>query len=188
MASTQHRKQEGGATRQPAGQHGKSDDRRAERRYADDEGPERKADEKRDEKDDHKARADKDERDRASDRKAGEKRDEKDERKAGDERKARADKDERDDDRKSEQRKADERDEDRSRGSARDEDDEGGAPNPIQVQKFLGGLDYPVDKAEIVQKARDEGADERVLDALERIPEGEYESPVAVSKEVGKLD
>lgn len=138
MASTQHRKQEGGGTRQPAGQDGKSDDRRTERRYTDDEDRERKADEKRDEKDDHKARADKDE-----------------------------------------------RDENRSRGSARDE---GGAPNPIQVQKFLGGLDYPVDKAEIVQKARDEGADERVLDALERIPEGEYESPVAVSKEVGKLD
>lgn len=186
MASTQHRKQEGGATRQPAGQHGKSDDRRAERRYADDEDRERKADEKRDEKDDHKARADKDERDRASDRKAGEKRDEKDER--DEDRKARSHSGERDEARKDEDRKADERDEDRSRGSARDEDDEGGAPNPIQVQKFLGGLDYPVDKAEIVQKARDEGADERVLDALERIPEGEYESPVAVSKEVGKLD
>lgn len=63
-----------------------------------------------------------------------------------------------------------------------------GAPNPIQVQKFLGGLDYPVNKQDIIAKAKQEGADRNVLDALERIPEQEYASPIAISREVGKLD
>ncbi len=61
------------------------------------------------------------------------------------------------------------------------------APNPVQVQKFLGGLDYPVDKQQILDKARDAGADGRVLDALGAIPERRYQSPISISEEVGKL-
>lgn len=60
-------------------------------------------------------------------------------------------------------------------------------PNPVQVQKFLGGLDYPVSKDKIVEKARKEGADENVIAALDRIPDRDYDSPTAVSHEVGKL-
>lgn len=62
------------------------------------------------------------------------------------------------------------------------------APNPVQVQKFLGGLDYPVGKQEILDKAREHGADDKVMKALEQIPDQDYASPVAVSQEVGKLD
>lgn len=69
-----------------------------------------------------------------------------------------------------------------------DSGDERQVPNPIQVQKFLGGLDYPVDKSQILDRARSEGADENVMQALESIPDREYDSPVSVSKEVGKLD
>lgn len=62
------------------------------------------------------------------------------------------------------------------------------APNSVQIQKFLGGLDYPGDKKAILARARDQGADEAVMDALERLPDHDYASPVAVSREVGKLD
>lgn len=61
-------------------------------------------------------------------------------------------------------------------------------PNPVQVQKFLGGLDYPVGKQDILDKAKEQGADDKVMKALEQIPDREYASPVAVSREVGKLD
>ncbi len=61
-------------------------------------------------------------------------------------------------------------------------------PNPVQIQKFLGGLDYPVDKRQVLDKAKAEGADELVMDALERIPERQYDSPVSISREVGKLE
>jgi hypothetical protein len=78
-----------------------------------------------------------------------------------------------------------------SRDDSRDEsrdDSERQVPNPVQIQKFLGGLDYPVEKEEILEKARSEGADDRVMEALERIPDRTYESPVSISREVGKLE
>lgn len=67
------------------------------------------------------------------------------------------------------------------------DDSERTVPNPVQIQKFLGGLDYPVGKKDLVDRARDEGADANVMDALERIPDREYDSPTAASREVGKL-
>jgi uncharacterized protein DUF2795 len=59
-----------------------------------------------------------------------------------------------------------------------------GRPNPIQIQKYLGGLEYPARKEDILEKAREEGADEAVIDFLEQISDREYESPVAISREM----
>lgn len=58
-------------------------------------------------------------------------------------------------------------------------------PNPIQVQKFLGGMDYPASKDDVVQHAKDAGADSGVMDALEKLPEKTYEKPTDVSEELG---
>lgn len=60
-------------------------------------------------------------------------------------------------------------------------------PNPIHIQKFLGGLDYPVGKQDILDKAEQKGADSRALEVLQQIPDQEYESPVALSREVSKI-
>lgn len=60
--------------------------------------------------------------------------------------------------------------------------------NPIQLQKFLGGMDYPAKKDDLVKHAKAKGADEDVLFTLERLPEREYEGPAGVAKEVGKLE
>ncbi|MBT2511985.1 DUF2795 domain-containing protein [Arthrobacter sp. ISL-30] len=57
-------------------------------------------------------------------------------------------------------------------------------PNPIQVQKFLGGLDYPVGREDLVSKAKESGADENVLSALENLPDRQYDSPTAVSSAI----
>lgn len=43
-----------------------------------------------------------------------------------------------------------------------------GWPNPIQIQKYLGGLEYPASKEEILEKAREEGADQAVMTFLSR--------------------
>jgi hypothetical protein len=58
------------------------------------------------------------------------------------------------------------------------------APNPIQIQKFLGGIDYPASKETLISRAKESGADSNVLDALQNIPDKEYESPTAVSSAV----
>ncbi|MBB5897185.1 hypothetical protein BJ998_008444 [Kutzneria kofuensis] len=55
-------------------------------------------------------------------------------------------------------------------------------PNPIQMQKFLGGMEYPASKDQIVEHAKSKGADEAVLDGLKAIPDREYNGPNAVSQ------
>jgi hypothetical protein len=59
--------------------------------------------------------------------------------------------------------------------------------NPIQLQKFLGGVDYPTDKATLVEHARKNGADDNVLDTLQNLPFDEFNSPNDVSEAIGKL-
>ncbi|MEV6611826.1 DUF2795 domain-containing protein [Kutzneria sp. NPDC051319] len=50
------------------------------------------------------------------------------------------------------------------------------------MQKFLGGMEYPATKEQIVEHAREKGADEAVLDGLQAIPDREYNGPNAVSQ------
>ncbi|MFC3896150.1 DUF2795 domain-containing protein [Lentzea rhizosphaerae] len=59
-------------------------------------------------------------------------------------------------------------------------------PNPIEIQKYLSGVDYPVTKQNLLDKASENGAGEDVLAALERLPERDYNGPNAVSAEVTK--
>lgn len=57
-------------------------------------------------------------------------------------------------------------------------------PNPVQIQKYLGGVDYPASKSDIVDAARKAGAAADVVAALERIEDTEYDGPTAVSSAV----
>lgn len=51
------------------------------------------------------------------------------------------------------------------------------APNPIQIQKYLSGIDYPASKDDVVSTAEKENAPDDVLEALRAIPDGEYDGP-----------
>ncbi|EYT56346.1 hypothetical protein H490_0102270 [Leucobacter sp. UCD-THU] len=57
-------------------------------------------------------------------------------------------------------------------------------PNPIQIQKHLGGVDYPATKQDLLRAARDAGADDDVCDSLDGLPDREYDSPTDVSGEI----
>lgn len=57
-------------------------------------------------------------------------------------------------------------------------------PDPIRIQKFLRGVDYPATKDSLLAHAKDAGAGSDVLDALNHIPEKEYDGPTAVSSAV----
>jgi hypothetical protein len=46
--------------------------------------------------------------------------------------------------------------------------------NPVQLQKHLGGLDYPVSKEDLIERAQKEGADEEVMNLLGQLPDREY--------------
>jgi uncharacterized protein DUF2795 len=56
----------------------------------------------------------------------------------------------------------------------------------FRIQKYLGGLHYPALKPQIVDRARELGADPHVLHVLLRLPDRAYESPVVLSCEVGR--
>lgn len=55
-----------------------------------------------------------------------------------------------------------------------------------ELQQCLKGTDYPADRSELIQVAKDNEAPQNVMDFLERIPDKEYETPVDVSKELGE--
>ena len=59
-------------------------------------------------------------------------------------------------------------------------------PNPIQMQKFLSGVDYPARRDDLVKLAQEAGADDAVLDHLKALPDREYDGPNAVSKEFAR--
>lgn len=59
--------------------------------------------------------------------------------------------------------------------------------NPIQLQKFLKGVDYPASKSALIENAKNLGADENVCGSLEQLPEEDYQTPAEVSQALGKL-
>ncbi|MDD5462965.1 MAG: DUF2795 domain-containing protein [Methylococcales bacterium] len=60
--------------------------------------------------------------------------------------------------------------------------------NPIQVQKFLVGVDYPVRKEKIIEHAKAKGADDNVLQTLQKLPDENFETPADVSKAIGQIE
>jgi len=60
--------------------------------------------------------------------------------------------------------------------------------NPVQIQKDLKGIDYPVNKQDLIKHAQQQGADENVCSTLEQLPDQQYETPAEVSKAIGDLE
>jgi hypothetical protein len=58
--------------------------------------------------------------------------------------------------------------------------------SPIELQKHLGGVDYPATKDQLVNHAREKGAGDDLLQVLDQIPDREYDGPSAVSAEFSK--
>jgi hypothetical protein len=57
-------------------------------------------------------------------------------------------------------------------------------PTPIELQKHLSGVDYPASKDDLLAAAREQGAPDDVIAALETVQEDEFDSPTAVSSAV----
>jgi Protein of unknown function (DUF2795) len=56
--------------------------------------------------------------------------------------------------------------------------------SPIDIQKALGGMDYPATKEQIVEHAQQHGGSDDVVEALKNIEDREYEGPSGVSSAV----
>lgn len=60
-----------------------------------------------------------------------------------------------------------------------------GNVSPVDVQNYLSGIDYPVERNDIVQAAKQAGADRDVVARLEALEDREYTSPTDVSQALG---
>ena len=58
--------------------------------------------------------------------------------------------------------------------------------NPIELQKYLKGMDYPAEKKSLVQQAKKNGASKEIISFLDELKEESFETPAQVSKAVGK--
>ncbi|MBF6175322.1 DUF2795 domain-containing protein [Nocardia blacklockiae] len=56
--------------------------------------------------------------------------------------------------------------------------------NPVALQKYLHGVNYPCDRDGLVSAARDNGAGNDVINSLQKLPQQSYSGPDAVSKAV----
>jgi Protein of unknown function (DUF2795) len=59
-------------------------------------------------------------------------------------------------------------------------------PSPIDVQKALGGATYPTTRDKLVETARGNGADQEVVALVRRLPDKNYDSAAAVSKQIAR--
>ena len=59
--------------------------------------------------------------------------------------------------------------------------------NPAQVEKHLKGVNYPINKAELVKHVERNGADESVREAISSLPNQSYDSPIAVNRAISAL-
>jgi len=60
-------------------------------------------------------------------------------------------------------------------------------PTPVEIQKALGGVDYPASRESLVDTARHHHADNSIVELLGRLPSHRYESPADVSKDIARL-
>ncbi|WP_324613005.1 DUF2795 domain-containing protein [Streptomyces sp. SBT349] len=72
------------------------------------------------------------------------------------------------------------------RGNERERhrEDTMGKPSPIEVQKALKGAPYPSDKSTLVQTAKENGADQGMVDRISKLDADTFDGPNDVQKAI----
>lgn len=63
-----------------------------------------------------------------------------------------------------------------------------GGQSAANVTHHLSGAHFPASKEDLLMRARDSGGGQDVLEVLESLPEGEFDTLTDVVKAVGQLD
>ncbi|MFE0449979.1 DUF2795 domain-containing protein [Streptomyces sp. NPDC058914] len=56
--------------------------------------------------------------------------------------------------------------------------------SPVDLQKALKGMDYPTDKQHLVERARQNKADDKVVSRLDGLKQDRFDGPNEVQKAV----
>lgn len=60
--------------------------------------------------------------------------------------------------------------------------------NPIEVQKYLKGIEYPITKQELIEAAQAQGANNGVIKTLRDIPGDTFNTANEVSEGIAEVD
>ena len=60
--------------------------------------------------------------------------------------------------------------------------------SPAIVEKYLAGMHYPAKKHNLVENAKNKNAPEEVIDLINKLPDKTYNSPIDITKEIGKIE
>ncbi|HPX18372.1 conserved hypothetical protein [anaerobic digester metagenome] len=55
-----------------------------------------------------------------------------------------------------------------------------------ELEKYLKGVDYPASKKDLLSKAKSNGAPQDVIDMINSLSESHFNSPIDVTKSLGK--
>ena len=62
------------------------------------------------------------------------------------------------------------------------------ATNPVNVKKYLKGMDYPVNKDDLIKYVQEQGAEDDIIEFLEQLSDNEdYNSPKEVNQALGEI-
>jgi hypothetical protein len=61
------------------------------------------------------------------------------------------------------------------------------AVNVTQLQEYLGGLDYPVSKEDLIRRAQENGAGTAVIQLLRSLPADQFSSPTEIGESLSEL-
>ncbi len=62
----------------------------------------------------------------------------------------------------------------------------GSRPSVVNLAKHFQGIDFPASKQNLIEHAKNKGADEKIMQMLERMDDREYASMKDIMKEYGK--
>ncbi len=60
--------------------------------------------------------------------------------------------------------------------------------NPIELQKHLKGMSYPASKQDVIDKAKENGADQELQSMLEGLSDDQFQTPADVNKAIGDIN
>jgi hypothetical protein len=63
-----------------------------------------------------------------------------------------------------------------------------GGHSPANITHHLKGIDFPADKSDLAKHAKQQGADQEILEVLNKMPDGKYETMADVMKGIGKAE
>lgn len=63
-----------------------------------------------------------------------------------------------------------------------------GGHSPANLAHYLGGIDFPANREDLIRHAKRNDADDEVLDVLDHMPNRDYGSMADVMKGVGQAE